>query len=434
MPVCRAHSVLSKLRVPHHIQSIQANTLSAGPTIRTWQPGGSERPERHEQFEPENHVPSNQPSSPLPIGSQPGDELASSAFPHTLSDTHFGALIDAVQDYAIFMLDPDGRVVSWNRGAQSIKGYTAAEIIGQHFSVFYTPDDVASGKPGTELALAASEGRIEDEGWRLRQDGSRFWANVTITAIRAPDGALRGFAKVTRDMTDRLRLVELQHASALSSHVQSAREEERTRIARELHDDLGQQLVALKMDVALLDQAATEDGKTACHTVAQTIALQVQIDSVIASARRIAGGLRPPMLDDLGLGAALEWLAAEFRNRYGLAVTVQNATDQLVLSPTAATAIFRIVQEALTNVTRHAGATRVRVEMGVEHDEFRMRIEDNGKGTTLDRNRGKENFGLLGMQERVRQLDGRITFDSAPGDGFRIDICLPVDAVKANQD
>ncbi|WP_370469647.1 PAS domain S-box protein [Caballeronia sp. SBC2] len=379
-------------------------------------------------------MPSDRPSSPLPSGAPAGDELVSNAFPHALSDIHFRLLVDAVQDYAIFMLDPDGRVASWNRGAQSIKGYAAREIIGQHFSVFYTQEDIAAAKPRTELALAASEGRIEDEGWRVRKDGSRFWANVTITAIRAPDGALRGFAKVTRDMTDRLRLLELQHASALSLHVQSAREEERTRIARELHDDLGQQLVALKMDIALLDQAATEDGKTARHTIAQTIALQVQIDSIIASARRIAGGLRPPMLDDLGLAAALEWLAAEFRNRYGLAVTVLNKADQLALSPTAATAIFRMVQEALTNVTRHSEATRVSVEMHVMQDEFRLHIEDNGKGTTLDRNRNKDNFGLLGMQERVRQLHGRVTFDSAPGDGFRIDICLAANAVKANHD
>jgi len=160
--------------------------------------------------------------------------------------------------------------------------------------------------------------------------------------------------------------------------------------------------------------------------------LQVQIDSIIASARRIAGGLRPPMLDDLGLGAALEWLAAEFCNRYGLAVTVQNAADQLALSPTAATAIFRMVQEALTNATRHAEATQVRIQMRAAQDEFRLHIEDDGKGTTLDRNQGEDSFGLLGMQERVRQLQGRITFDSAPGEGFRIDICLPIDAVTAN--
>lgn len=233
-------------------------------------------------------MPSHRPSSPA------NDELASNVFPHALGDIHFRMLVDAVQDYAIFMLDPDGRVASWNRGAQNIKGYAAQDIIGQHFSVFYTPDDVAAEKPRMELTLAASEGRAEDEGWRVRKDGSRFWANVTITAIRESDGTLRGFAKVTRDMTDRLRLVELQHASALSLHVQTAREEERSRIARELHDDLGQQLVALKMDVALLNQSVTEDGKSAHHTIKQTIALQAHIDSIIASARRIAGGLRPP--------------------------------------------------------------------------------------------------------------------------------------------
>ena len=390
--------------------------------------------ERHEQFEPENHVPSDRPSSPQPRSSQPGDELASSAFPLTLSDPHFGALIDAVQDYAIFMLDPDGRVVSWNRGAQNIKGYAAREIIGQHFSVFYTPEDNASGKPRAELALAASDNRIEDEGWRVRRDGSRFWANVTITAIRAPDGALRGFAKVTRDLTDRLRLIELQHASALSLHVQSAREEERTRIARELHDDLGQQLVALKMDVALLNQVPDGESQAVCRDLSQTLALQSQIDSIIASARRIAAGLRPPMLDDLGLGAALEWLAAEFRNRYGLVITVRNMTDQLALSATAATAMFRVVQEALTNVTRHAEATRVSVEMHVVQDEFRLHIEDDGKGVKLDGDRDKKSFGLLGMKERIRQLNGRITFDSEPGDGFRIDIRLPAEAVKENED
>ncbi|CAH2782334.1 MAG: Two-component system sensor histidine kinase [uncultured Caballeronia sp.] len=390
--------------------------------------------ERHEQFELENHVPSDRPCSPQPGGSQPSDELASSAFPHTLSDTHFGALIDAVQNYAIFMLDQDGRVVSWNRGAQNIKGYTVREIIGQHFSVFYTPENNASGKPRAELALAASEGRIEDEGWRVRHDGSRFWANVTITAIRAPDGALRGFAKVTRDMTDRLRLIELQHASALSLHVRSAREEERTRIARELHDDLGQQLVALKMDVALLNQVPTGESQAVCRDLSQTLALQRQIDSIIASARRIAGGLRPPMLDDLGLGAALEWLAAEFRNRYGLVITVRNMTDQLALSATAATAMFRVVQEALTNVTRHAEATRVSVEMHVMQDEFRLHIEDDGKGVKLGDNRNMQSFGLLGMKERVRELNGQVMFDIAPGDGFRIDIRLPAGAVKENED
>lgn len=374
------------------------------------------------------------PSSSRELAPAPANNAPpSKAFPHGLSDVHFRMLVDAVQDYAIFMLDPQGHVASWNRGAQSIKGYTASEIVGQHFSVFYTPEDIASRKPRTELTLAAAADRIEDEGWRVRKDGSRFWANVTITAIRAPDGALQGFAKVTRDMTDRLRLIELQHARALSTHVQSAREEERARIARELHDDLGQQLIALKIDVAMLDQGSShKDGKDedALPVESRTLFLQDKIDSIIASVRRLAGGLRPPMLDDLGLEAALEWLVEEFRSRYKLVVTVNNFAASLDLSAAASTAVFRLVQEALHNVTRHAEATWARIELRLTPDKLLLHIEDNGKGTTLDGNRNKDSFGLLGMEERVRQLQGRIAFDSAPADGFRIDIELPVSAIR----
>lgn len=124
------------------------------------------------------------------------------------SEEQFRLLVESVRDYAIFMLDPHGRVVTWNTGAGLIKGYSAPEIIGRHFSVFYPPDAVARDWPGHELRHAAAEGRFEDEGWRIRKDGTRFWANVVITALRAPDGRLLGFAKVTRDLTERRRSEE----------------------------------------------------------------------------------------------------------------------------------------------------------------------------------------------------------------------------------
>ncbi len=112
-------------------------------------------------------------------------------------------VVESVRDYAIFALDPRGNVTTWNAGAHRLKGYTAAEIVGRHFSVFYPAEDVAAGKPDYELVVAESDGRVEDEGWRLRKDGSRFWANVVITALRDDSGALSGFAKVTRDLTER---------------------------------------------------------------------------------------------------------------------------------------------------------------------------------------------------------------------------------------
>jgi PAS domain S-box-containing protein len=128
------------------------------------------------------------------------------------SEERFRLLVEGVQEYAIFMLDPEGHIASWNRGAEMIKGYTASEIIGSSFSRFYPPEAILQGKPAWELEMAKRYGSVEEEGWRVRKDGSRFWANVVITALRDRTGSLRGFAKVTRDMTDRRKVEELEQA------------------------------------------------------------------------------------------------------------------------------------------------------------------------------------------------------------------------------
>ncbi len=124
------------------------------------------------------------------------------------SEERFRLLVDSIKDYAIFMLDPVGRVATWNGGAERINGYSAEEILGQHFSVFYPPEDVAQGKPQAELETVDRDGRVEDEGWRVRKDGSRFWADVVITAIRDPQGTLLGYGKVTRDLTEQRKAAE----------------------------------------------------------------------------------------------------------------------------------------------------------------------------------------------------------------------------------
>lgn len=121
------------------------------------------------------------------------------------SEERFRLLVEGVRDYGIFMLDPDGRIASWNLGAERMEGYTADEIIGRHFSIFYPPVDLAWNKPDWELQMARRDGRFEDEGWRLRKDGSRFWANVVITTLQAKSGEIIGFSKVTRDLTERRR-------------------------------------------------------------------------------------------------------------------------------------------------------------------------------------------------------------------------------------
>src|SRR6185312_8688069 len=133
------------------------------------------------------------------------------------TERSFERLVDGVTDYALFMLDPAGRIVSWNAGAKRIKGYDASEIIGRHFSAFYTPEDIASETPARGLRTAAREGRFETEGWRLRKDGSRFWANVVIDPIR-DRGEIVGFAKITRDITERRATEErLRHAQKMEA-------------------------------------------------------------------------------------------------------------------------------------------------------------------------------------------------------------------------
>ena len=336
-------------------------------------------------------------------------------------------LVQSVQDYAIFMLDPEGRVASWNAGAERIKGYRADEIIGRHFSVFYTPADIALGKPAENLAAALSRGHFCGEGWRMRRDGTLFWADVSMTAIRDAAGMLHGFAKITRDMTERMRLAELEHARDLAAHVQQTREEEQKRIAQELHDDLGQQLTVLKMDLALLEEEWRD--RMPAGGLCKIGAMHAQIDAGIASVRRIVADLRPLALDELGLFAALEVLVKELRQRHRIDVSLRTVGAEAAFSDRASIAIFRIVQEALTNVVRHAAATAVDIELTRSGGMLRIRIEDDGRGMAVDSLCLDKSFGLIGMRERARQLSGAVSIDSAPGKGFRVTVNLPLDVL-----
>jgi PAS domain S-box-containing protein len=325
-------------------------------------------------------------------------------------------LIEAVQDYAIFMLDVSGCVQTWNPGAQRIKGFTTGEIIGHHFSAFYTPEDVACGKPEQLLATARSRGQVEDEGWRLRKDGSRFWANVIITAITGPDGVVRGFAKVTRDLTERCRLEELERLQAQSVLIQKAREAEQKRIARELHDDLGQRLSALKMTLCVHHSNLAQQGGEIAN----------QIDAMVDSLRRIAADLRPPGLDDLGLRPALEWLTENFAQRYGIAVMLSVDGDIDCFNELATISLYRVVQEALTNVARHAKASEVKVRLSVDDRFCHLSVVDNGDGFHAAAAPRDDAFGLVGMRERAAQIDGKLAIESRPGHGVQITLVAPM--------
>ncbi|HEV7555661.1 MAG TPA: PAS domain S-box protein, partial [Kofleriaceae bacterium] len=170
---------------------------------------------------------------------------------HVKNDIESGAmfrvLVDTIRDYAIFLLDTRGFVATWNAGAERFKGYSASEIIGQHFSRFYSDEEVRAGKCEHELAVAAVEGRFEDEGWRYRKDRTRFWANVVITAIRNPQGHLLGFAKVTRDLTDRKRAEDERAALLAAEHANRMKDEFLAMLGHELRNPLAPIVTALQL-------------------------------------------------------------------------------------------------------------------------------------------------------------------------------------------
>jgi PAS domain S-box-containing protein len=375
------------------------------------------------------------PHQPLALVSQETEARKQAEDHLQQSSEIFRLLIESVTDYAIFLLDPYGRVATWNRGAERIKGYKAREIIGQHFSRFYPAEAIESRWPDRELEIAAKEGRYVDEGLRVRKDGSTFWANVVITALRDETGELRGFSKVTRDLTERraleersrqlntelrarvtqllesrrqieLRTLELQN---LSTELMRVGDEERRRLARTLHDDLSQHLVALKLEL----EAKQTDEKV---SLSKSIELT---DGALLKVRNISYLLHPPLLDESGLLPALHWYIDGFQKRSKMRIIFDYKPAVFPRLPSELeTAIFRIIQESLTNVYRHSGSQDARIEINQEPETVRVRIRDFGKGIgdSSDLTMPPPGVGLSGMRERVKQLNGELRVSRAePG-------------------
>ncbi|MFJ7213916.1 PAS domain S-box protein [Amycolatopsis sp. NPDC098790] len=335
------------------------------------------------------------------------------------SEERFRLLVQNVQDYGIFMLDRGGHISSWNTGAERIKGWTAEEIIGQHFSAFYPPEDVAAGKPAWELEVATQEGRLEDEGWRVRKDGTRFWANVVITALFDDHHRLQGFGKVTRDMTERRNAEQaLRERRRLVGHLVDAQEVERRRIAWDVHDESIQSMVAVGMRLQLLASRLPEP-----HASAVT-GLDESVQAAIGRLRGLVSRLRPPELDTHGLVEAVSGYLDDVAGRWGLAHSVR---DDLTAepSPEAAITVYRICQEALSNVHKHARATRVDLWMSTVDNGTLVRITDDGVGMAAD-DAAAGHFGMVEMYERAEAAHGWLSVTSNPGRGTTVEFWLPM--------
>ena len=362
------------------------------------------------------------------------------------SEERLRLLIDSAVDYAIFTMTETGHIDSWNSGAERMFGYTSEEIIGRNFDTLFTVEDRARGTAQNELETARRAGRALDERYHLRRDGTLFYASGVTT--RLGGGGPLGFAKIARDLTGQQqaahalrdahsalesRVIERTRALAdeVTSHqaaqthvvnllrkVVTAQEDERGRIARNLHDQLGQRLTALRLSLERILATFGAHGHAA-EELERTLALVHTIDAEVGF---LAWELRPAILDHLGLGVALPRYVREWSEHYAIEARYKSEPlDSTPMSREAEIALYRIAQEALTNVAKHAHASRVDVLLEARDGSIILVIEDDGVGfdaeNTSHRERG---IGLLGMRERAGLISAEFELESASGEGTSI--------------
>ena len=316
----------------------------------------------------------------------------------------FRLMVSRVEDYAIYLLDPKGNVASWNEGAQRAKGYSADEIIGKHVSTFYTAEDRKIGHANELLAKAERDGRVEEEGWRVRKDGTRFWADVVITALRDDRGRLVGFGKVTRDLTER-REAEIA-LSELAGRLLQMQDDERRRIARDLHDSTSPLITSLQARLYAARQKARANDPVLADQLDDALGNAEGIASVV---RTVSSLLHPPLLDEGGLLPSLKWYLEAYGKRTGVRIETILPKTMPRLPQEIEITLFRVVQEATTTLMRHVGAQRASVNL--EKDAkliLTIRLDAALPQQLLDAkvSRGEMQVGIAGMRERLRQLGG----------------------------
>ncbi len=353
------------------------------------------------------------------------------------SEERFRLIVSSVRDYAIFMLSPEGHVMTWNAGAERIKGYTEREIVGSHFSRFYPEEDIRAGKCELELQIAAREGRFEDEGYRLRKDGSRFWANVVISAVHNAEGKLVGFSKVTRDLTERkmhederLRLAHAEEAVRLRDDFLSiASHELKTPLT-----SLRLQLQSLAQRA--LDEKATRKLERASRSADRLAALvEMLLDVARISSGRLA--LRRERLDLHELVRDVCDRLTEQAEAAGATLHVQGAT---LIGSWDRLRVEQVVANLVTNAMKYAGAKPVFVEVIASGEDARIVVRDHGPGVAeadmqrifarFERAASLRHYGGLGLglyvsREIAVAHGGEIHVENVPEGGARFSVRLP---------
>ena len=351
------------------------------------------------------------------------------------SEARLDAIVDSAMD-AILTVDAAQRIVLFNRAAEQMFGVRRDDALGSPLDRFIPQRLRGAHRAHVEKfgRTGVTSRRMGDQTtlWALRADGEEFPIEASISQAGEPGG--RVFTVILRDITlrrqyDETLLRQQQELRELSARVQEAREEEKARIARELHDELGQLLTALKMDLAWLREHLPDgdDG-----LAARADGMGLLLDRTVSSSRRIAADLRPLMLDDLGLADAAQWLVEDFGKRSGVRLELSVAENAAfdALAKGAATAVYRAIQESLTNIARHSGAKNAWVLLAQENGAVLVEVEDDGRGVSPEDLAKPSSLGLKGMRERVAYYGGALEVGRAPRGGTRLRLRVPLPAAS----
>jgi signal transduction histidine kinase len=297
---------------------------------------------------------------------------------------------------------------------------------------------VANGDINAPLMIQRSDeiGTLANSFNKMAEDLGRHRKHLEVLVEARTAALASANEQLQQEIADRTRAEEelkqsQEQLRELASYLQHVREEERSRIAREIHDELGQALTALKMDVHWLGLRLPTDRQMLMDKIKSMSGI---IDTTVQAVRRISSELRPGLLDDLGLTAAIEWQAQEFCSRAGLQCDIRSEPEDIILDQSRSIALFRIFQEALTNIARHAQATQVEIILEENFAKVEMEIRDNGKGISPGQLAASRSFGILGIRERVHSLGGNLSISGAPGQGTVVRVSLPLGARESGGD
>ena len=344
----------------------------------------------------------------------------------------FNQAVMANMGEGLYALDTRGLVTYINPAAERLFGWSSAELLGRkmHDMIHYQHPD-GTPFPADECAelqvLQTGTVLSDSEEVFIRKDGTFFPVAYSSSPIKSGGGIVGLVVVCRRDTTAQKQAEEALYKSqaelrALAARLQAAREEERTQLAREIHDELSGTLTALKMDLSLLPDRAAKDHKLFSEKLSSMSGL---IDHTLARVHTIVTELRPVVLD-VGLVAAIEWQTNEFQERSGIVCETHLPTEEIPLDPERSTAAFRILQEALTNVARHADASKVVVDLRSEAGSLILAVRDNGKGIDENAIFAHNSLGLLGMRERALSFGGKTEVSRLPGRGTLVSMRIPI--------